>query len=377
MKIYKSYKFRMYPNKFQEELINKTIGSCRFIYNYFLDKKVTNAYNGIKSIPELSKEKTFLKEVDSCALRNSVFNLEDAYKRYYKNLGGYPKFKIKGIHNNYKTNNIKSTYKGKNYNSIKLDLINKTITLPKLKDVSIRGYRTKKEFNGLIKSAVIRKEGDKYYVSVLVEENIIIPQFNSNSIVGIDLGIKNFLVTSHNEKIKNTIKFNEKRLRGLQRWLSRCKLGSKNRYKIKLKIQKLFMKIKNARKFLLHTITNKLIKENDIIAVESLDVKGMQQNHYIAKSLTKNPISEIIRVLNYKAIWYNKRLIEIDRYYPSSQLCNVCDYQNRKVKDLSVRSWQCPQCGHIHDRDLNAAINIMLEGLKKYIKTYERELMTL
>ncbi len=377
MKIYRGYKFRMYPTKKQEQLINKTIGSCRFIYNYFLGKKVSNAYSGIKLIPELLKEKTFLKEVDSCSLRNSIFNLEDAYKRYYKNLGEYPKFKIKGIHNSYKTNNIKSTYKGKDYNSIKLDLINKTITLPKLKDVSIRGYRTKKEFNGLIKSAVIRKEGDKYYVSVLVEENIIIPQFNSNSIVGIDLGIKNFLVTSHNEKIKNTIKFNEKRLRGLQRWLSRCKLGSKNRYKIKLKIQKLFMKIKNARKFLLHTITNKLIKENDIIAVESLDVKGMQQNHYIAKSLTKNPISEIIRVLNYKAIWYNKRLIEIDRYYPSSQLCNVCDYQNRKVKDLSVRSWQCPQCGHIHDRDLNAAINIMLEGLKKYIKTYERELMTL
>ena len=377
MKIYCGYKFRMYPTKKQEQLINKTIGSCRFIYNYFLGKKVSNAYSGIKLIPELLKEKTFLKEVDSCSLRNSIFNLEDAYKRYYKNLGEYPKFKIKGIHNSYKTNNIKSTYKGKDYNSIKLDLINKTITLPKLKDVSIRGYRTKKEFNGLIKSAVIRKEGDKYYVSVLVEENIIIPQFNSNSIVGIDLGIKNFLVTSHNEKIKNTIKFNEKRLRGLQRWLSRCKLGSKNRYKIKLKIQKLFMKIKNARKFLLHTITNKLIKENDIIAVESLDVKGMQQNHYIAKSLTKNPISEIIRVLNYKAIWYNKRLIEIDRYYPSSQLCNVCDYQNRKVKDLSVRSWQCPQCGHIHDRDLNAAINIMLEGLKKYIKTYERELMTL
>ena len=213
MKIYRGYKFRMYPTKKQEQLINKTIGSCRFIYNYFLDKKVSNAYSGIKLIPELLEEKTFLKEVDSCALRNSVFNLEDAYKRYYKNLGEYPKFKIKGIHNSYKTNNIKSTYKGKDYNSIKLDLINKIITLPKLKDVPIRGYRTEKNFNGLIKSAVIRKEGDKYYVSVLVEENIIIPQFNSNSIVGIDLGIKDFLVTSHNEKIKNTIKFNEKKIK--------------------------------------------------------------------------------------------------------------------------------------------------------------------
>ena len=376
MKIYKSYKFRMYPNKFQEELINKTIGSCRFIYNHFLDKKVSNAYNGIKLIPELSKEKTFLKEVDSCALRNSVFNLEDAYKRYYKNIGGYPKYKIKEINNSYKTNNIKSTYKGKNYNSIKLDLINKTITLPKLKEVSIRGYRNKNKLNGEIKSAVIKKEANKYYVSILVEEDITLPQFIPNNIVGIDLGVKELLVTSHNEKIKNTIKINEKRLRGLQRGLARCKLGSKNRYKIKLKIQRLFMKIKNARKFLLHTITNKLIKENDIIAVENLDVESMKKNHYIAKCLTENPISEIIRILNYKATWNNKKLIEVDRYYPSSQLCNVCNYKNKKVKDLSIRTWECPQCGLIHDRDLNAAINVMCEGLKIYIKTYERELMT-
>ena len=376
MKIYKSYKFRMYPNKFQEELINKTIGSCRFIYNYFLDKKVTNAYNGIKSIPELSKEKTFLKEVDSCALRNSVFNLEDAYKRYYKNLGEYPKFKIKGIHNSYKTNNIKSTYKGKDYNSIKLDLINKIITLPKLKDVPIRGYKNKNTFKGEIKSAVIRKEANKYYVSVLIEEDIIIKPFIPNNIVGIDLGIKDFLVTSHNEKIKNTIKINEKRLRGLQRGLARCKIGSKNRYKLKLKIQRLFMKIKNARKFLLHNITNKIISENDIIAVETLDVKGMQKTHSIAKCLEETPIYEIKRILQYKSIWNNKKLIEIDRYYPSSQTCSVCNYQNKKVKDLSIRNWECPQCGTIHDRDVNAAINIMLEGLKIYIKTYERELIT-
>ena len=199
----------MYPNKEQEELINKTIGCTRFVYNYFLDKKFSNAYSGIKSIPELSKEKTFLKEVDSCALRNSVFNLEDAYKRYYKNIGGYPKYKIKGIHNSYKTNNIKNTYKGKKYNSIKLDLINKIITLPKLKDVPIRGYKNKNTFKGEIKSAVIRKEADKYYVSVLIEEDIIIKPFIPNTIVGIDLGIKDFLVTSHNEKIKNIIKINE------------------------------------------------------------------------------------------------------------------------------------------------------------------------
>ena len=375
MKIYKSYKFRMYPNKCQEELINKTIGSCRFIYNYFLDKKVSNAYSGIKLIPELSKEKTFLKEVDSCAIRNSLFNLEDAYKRYY-NGSGYPKFKIKWIHNSYKTNNIKSTYKGKYYNSIKLDLINKTITLPKLKEVSIKGYRNKFDFNGLIKSAIISKKANKYYVSVLVEEDISLLKFVPNNIVGIDLGIKNFLITSHNEKIKNTIKINEKRLAGLQKGLSRCKLGSKNRYKMKLKIQKLFMKIKNARKFLIHTITHKIIKENDIIAVENLSVKSMQKIHSIAKCLTETPIYEIKRILQYKAIWNNKKVIEIDRYYPSSQICSVCNHQNKEVKNLSIRSWECPKCGRIHDRDVNAAINIMWKGLNIYMKTINKELMT-
>ncbi len=376
MKIYRGYKFRMYPTKEQEKIINKTIGSTRFVYNYFLNKKISNAYNGIKSIPKLLEENTFLKEVDSCALRNSVFNLEDAYKRYYKCLGGYPKFKKKDFNNSYKTNNIKSSYKGKSYNSINLDLNKKVIKLPKLKEVPIRGYRNKFDFNGLIKSAVISKEADKYYVSVLVEEDITLPKFIPNNIVGIDLGIKNFLITSHNEKVKNTIKINEKRLAGLQKGLSRCKLGSKNRYKMKLKIQKLFMKIKNARKFLIYTITNKIIKENDIIAVETLNVQQMKQTHTIAKCLNENPIGEIIRVLKYKAIWNNKKVIEIDRYYPSSQICSVCNYQNKEVKNLNVRSWECPQCGRVHDRDVNAAINIMWEGLTTYMKTINKELMT-
>ena len=236
--------------------------------------------------------------------------------------------------------------------------------------------RNKNKLNGEIKSAVIRKEGSKYYVSILIEEDIIIKPFKPNRIVGIDLGIKDFLVTSHNEKIKNTIKINQKRLRGLQKGLSRCKLGSKNRYKIKLKIQKLFMKIKNARKFLIHTITHKIIKENDIIAVENLSVKSMQKIHSIAKCLTETPIYEIKRILQYKAIWNNKKVIEIDRYYPSSQICSVCNHQNKEVKNLSIRSWECPKCGRIHDRDVNAAINIMWKGLNIYMKTINKELMT-
>ncbi len=376
MNILKGYVFRMYPTKKQEQLINKTIGCCRFIYNYFLDDKIKeykvtgkskSAYDQIKLIPSLSKEYPFLKEVDSCALRNSLFNLEDAYKRFYKG-SGYPKFKAKGVHESYKTNNIKSSYKGNNYNSIKLDLKNKTITLPKLKEVKIRGYRNKEVVPGNIKSAVIKKDAGKYYVSVLIEEELIKPAFVPKSIIGIDLGIKDLIVTSYNEKIENTIKLNTKRMIGLQRGLSRCKSGSKNRYKMKLKIQRLYQKIRNARKHMIHDITNKLIKENDIIVTENLDVKGMQKNHYIAKGLNKNPISEIMRVLKYKAVLNNKKLIQIDRYYPSSQICSVCNYQNRKAKDLSIRKWECPVCHIEHERDYNAAVNVMFKGLEKYMK---------
>ena len=380
MQVLKGYVFRMYPTKEQEELINKTIGCSRFIYNHFLDDKIKeyketgkskSAYDQIKLIPSLSKEYPFLKEVDSCALRNSLFNLEDAYKRFF-NGNGYPKFKAKGVHESYKTNNMKSSYKGNNYNSIKLDLKNKTITLPKLKEVKIRGYRNKKVIPGEIKSAVIKKDADKYYVSVLIEEELIRPAFVPTSIIGLDLGIKDLIVTSFNEKIENNIKLNTKRMIGLQRGISRCKSGSKNRNKMKLKIQRLYQKIRNARKHMIHDITNELINENDIIVTEDLDVKGMQKNHYVAKGLNENPISEIIRVLKYKADWNNKKIIQIDRYYPSSQICNVCNYQNRKVKDLSIREWECPVCHTKHDRDHNAAVNIMFEGLTIYMKGIEQ-----
>ncbi len=380
MKILKGYVFRMYPTEKQEELINKTIGCSRFIYNHFLDDKIKeyketgkskSAYDQIKLIPSLSKEYSFLKEVDSCALRNSLFNLDNAFTNFY-NGNGYPKFKAKGAHESYKTNNIKSSYKGNNYNSIKLDLKNKTITLPKLKEVKIRGYRNKNIIPGEVKSAVIKKDAGKYYVSVLINEELIRPAFVPTSIIGIDLGIKDLIVTSFNEKIENKIKLNTKRMVGLQRGISRCKKGSQNRYKMKLKIQRLYQKIRNARKHMIHDITNKLINENDIIVTENLDVKGMQKNHYVAKGLNENPISEIIRVLKYKADWNNKRIIQIDRYYPSSQICNVCNYQNKEVKDLSIRNWECPVCHTEHERDYNAAVNIMFKGLKIYMRGIEQ-----
>ena len=261
-----------------------------------------------------------------------------------------------------------STYKEKVYNSIELDLEKILIKLPKLKWVKIKEYRNKENINGRIRSAVIRKDAERYYISILVEEDVYKPMFTPQSIIGIDLGIKDLIVTSHNEKIKNTIKDRSKRLKGLQKALARCKAGSKNRYKIKLKIQRLWQKIRNARKHLIHDITNKLIKENDIIVCEDLDVKSMYKDHNIAKSLNSNPLGEIIRVLKYKAEWNNKKLIQIDRYYPSSQVCSVCEFQNKELKNLSIRKYECPMCHTKHDRDFNASVNIMFEDLKIYMQ---------
>ena len=376
MKVLKGYVFRLYPNVEQKILINKTIGSARFIYNIFLRDRI-DAYNNTKKgksaydqnimIPSLLVKYPFLKEVDSYSLRNASNDLECAYVHFFKQ-GDFPKFKAKGVKDSYKTNNAVSTYKEKVYNSIELDLEKRLIKLPKLKWVKIKGYRNKESINGRIRSAVIRKDAEKYYVSILVEEDVYKPMFTPQSIIGIDLGIKNLIVTSHNEKIKNIIKDRSKRLKGLQRALARCKRESKNRYKIRLKIQRLWQKIRNARKHLSHGITNKLIKENDIIVCENLDVKSMYKDHNIAKSLSSNPLGEIIRVLKYKAEWNNKKLIQIDRYYPSSQVCSVCEFQNKELKNLSIRKYECPMCHTKHDRDFNASVNIMFEGLKIYMQ---------
>ena len=380
MQILKGYVFRFNQNMEQETLINKTIGSTRFIYNNFLrdridtynnTKKDKSAYDQNIMIPELIIKYPFLSDADGCSLRNASYDLENAYNHFFKQ-GGFPKFKAKGVKESYKTNNMVSTYKGKTYNSIELDLEKRLIKLPKLKWVKIRGYRNKEKINGIIKSAVIRRYAGKHYVSVLVEEEISKPIFTPRNIIGIDLGIKDLIVTSYNEKIKNTIKDRSKKLKGLQRALFRCKPGSKNRYKIKLKIQRLWQKIKNARKHLIHDITNKLIKENDIIACENLNVKSMYKDHNIAKNLNSNPISEIIRVLKYKAEWYGKKIIQIDRYYPSSQKCSVCGFQNKEIKNLSIRKYECPKCHTEHDRDFNASVNIMFEGLKIYMKEIEQ-----
>ena len=378
MNTYKAYKLRIYPTDSQRELIEKTFGCTRYIYNNFLaerknkyeeSKTKVHVYEQLHELTDLKREKEWLREIDSCSLQACVYNLDDAFQKFFRG-NGYPKFRSKGVHDSFRTNNTLNTYKNKKYETIRVDFNKRVITLPKLKEVKFRGYRTTKEIVGKIKSATISKDGNKYFVSILVEVPFTKYSINPTSIVGLDLGIKNFIVTSNGEKLKNEVKINEKRLKGLQKWLSRCKPGSKNRYKVKLKIQRLYLKIRNARKHMIYKLANNILKENDIVAVETLDVKSMYQVHKIAKHLKNIPISEFIRVLKYKSNWLGKKIIEINKYYPSSQCCNRCDYKNEEVKDLSVRKWTCPKCGLIHDRDINASINIMFEGLKIYMKSY-------
>ena len=378
-KIMKGYVFRLYPNTNQISLIEKSFGCSRYIYNYFLSKseKYISVFDSIKEIPDLVKQNDWLKEVDSCLLRCSIFNLEDSFKRYNKGLNNYPKFKSKTKSKaSYRTNNITSTYKGRTYNSISLDLEKRTIKLPKLSEVKIKGYRKLKRINGKIINATIYKEANKYYVSLCVEEYIDAPNVVPSKVIGIDLGIKELLTTSDGDTIENKhiIEKYEKKIKGLNKWLARSKPGSKNRYKIIKKLQAVYKKLKNARKYLLHSISNKIVKENDIIVTEKLKIKEMVQNKNLSKKIYDASWYELIRQLEYKSKWKSKLFYQVDTYYPSSQICNRCGYQEKEIKDLSIRKWECKHCTNQNERDINASLNIMFEGIKMYMKEVVSEL---
>lgn len=381
-KIYKAYKFRMYPSDDQRVLLNQFLGSSRFIYNHYLDykDKIYKEENRNVSLSDLKKdlinlqvEYPWLKEMDSCILRTSLDNLDDAYNRYFKGQTGFPRYKRKNNHDTYKTICNRSTYKGKTYESIKLDIKNNILTLPKIKDIKIRGYRNLKEFNAKILSATVEKVANKYYVSLCVEEEVLIPDFYPKRAIGIDIGIKNIVITSDGEKYDNLIKRQErleKRLRGLQKALSRKEKGSNNYRKLIIKIQRVYEKLRNIRKYTIHSITKKIVTENDIIAVETLQTKKMIESgtRKLSFDISNSSFSEVIRQLTYKSNWSNKRLIKIDKYYPSSQLCSHCKEKNNEVKDLSVRSFVCKNCRCINDRDINASINILDRGMEIFLK---------
>ena len=372
--MYKAYKFRLYPDDYQKQMLNKTFGCVRLIYNHFLDKCIKNgfikAFDMCKKIKELYIDYPFLKEVDSSSLRCALFNLEDSFKNYFSKRSNYPRFKNKFNKQSYRTTCIRSTYKGKEYSNIELDLVNRKVKLPKIGLVDIRGYRNLKYINGRIINATIEKETtNKYYVSVVVEETeTISSNIIPKNIVGIDLGIKDLVVTSDGEKYNNHKELlkNEERLKRLQRKLSRQIKGSNNYYKTKEKIARIHSKIKNSRKHNIISIVNKVVKEHDIIVSEKLKVQEMTHNHKLAKSILNSSFNKICQLIEWKCKLMGKYYYQVDTYFPSSKKCSHCDNKTKETNNLNVRNWICEKCGCENDRDINASINIMFEGLKIY-----------
>ena len=373
--MYKAFKFRLYPNNEQLELINKSFGCGRFVYNHYLNKiknsKYVKANDNIKDyVDYLKYEYPFLTEVDSTIIRKSLFHLDDNLQRCYKSKFGFPKFKSKYDKNSYMTSAIYGSYKNNNYCNIELDLEKRMIKLPKLGWVNIRGYRNTKIINGRIINATISRDiNKKYYVSVMYEINNIKEVVIPTNIVGIDVGIKTLLTLSDGityENNKYLAKY-EKRIKRLQRGLSRKVKGSKNYYKYKEKIRILYSKLRNARKYYIHKITKNITDEYDIITCENLSTKSMIMKKKLSKEISDATFSEIIRELEYKSKYKNKYFYKVDRYYKSSQECNRCGHIDKKYKDLKERTYECTECGSNLDRDINASINIMFEGLKMYI----------
>lgn len=358
----KGIKFRIYPNKEQENLILQTLGCCRLIYNKGLNMRDEAYKKGEKvgytqtssMLTELKKSDdfAFLKNVDSIALQQSLRDLDRAYQNFFKKLAKFPQFKSK--HNNHQS--YRTLNQGNN-----IRIVGNYLKLPKLGYVKVKQSMEV----GHINNVTIEKTPTEKYFAVL---NVNFePQFkqNNGSQIGIDVGLKEFYTDSNGNKVENHkyLEKSEKKLKRAQRKLSRKQKGSNNRNKQRIRVAKIHEKVANQRNDFLQKESTKLVRENQTICIEDLNVKGMIKNHKLAKVISNVSWSKFFTMLEYKAAWYGNTIIRVPTFYPSSQTCSKCGQGNPMVKHLWVREWKCPFCHTYHDRDYNAAINILNKGL--------------
>ena len=368
----KAIKIRLYLNDTQENYVSNLLGSCRFIYNNLLAYKIEN-YNEHKysvsfgelgkRLTQLKSEHVWLKDVHSKVLQQSIIDLEGSYKNFFKNGMGFPKFKSK------KNNKTSCRFPVDAIGKVKGNRINIIRPLSNIHfKCSRRDEKLLNKYQNNIKSGTLSKtKSGCYYMSILIDlpisTNKTLPK--TDKVIGLDLGIKDFVITSDNISFENikTIRTNQKKLSRLHKTLSRKQNKSNNKNKTRIKLTKYHEKLTNIKDNYLHSVSNQLLNENQVIVMEDLNVSGMMKNHNLAKSIQELSLYKFKTLLTYKSEWYKRDLIQIDRYYPSSKLCSCCGYKKTDLT-LKDRTFKCPECSVLIDRDYNAALNIKKEGLR-------------